>query len=99
MTDNKEEKTLEQLEEENKVLRRMLAEKENAEIRKALQECADDSSDEDDESELMQYIRYDEERRSKSRTKTVLIVILVLFGLWLLGQYTLSHLNYTITFG
>ena len=97
MADNKEEKTLEQLEEENKMLRRLLAEKENAEIKKALLECEENDEESDEESELMQFIRYDEERRTKNRMRTVLIVVLVLFGLWLLGRYTLTHMNYTIT--
>jgi hypothetical protein len=100
MADNKEEKTLEQLEEENKMLRRLLAEKENAEIKKALLECEeDDEEDSGDDLDSWQIVQYYEEQRKKDRWRTVGIVLLILFILWIIGQNALAHLNYTITFG
>lgn len=99
MADDREEKTLEQLEEENKMLRRLLAEKENAEIKKALLECDEDSEESNSDAEWMRFIQEDAQRRSANRARIVLIVVLVIFGLWAIGQYTLSHLNYTITIG
>lgn len=100
MADNKEEKTLEQLEEENKMLRRLLAEKENAEIKKALLECEeDDDEDSGDDLDSWQIVQYYEEQRKKDRWRTVGIVLLILFILWIIGQNALAHLNYTITFG
>ena len=100
MADNKEEKTLEQLEEENKMLRRLLAEKENAEIKKALLECEeDDEEDSGDDLDSWQIVQYYEEQRKKDRWRTAGIVLLILFILWIIGQNALAHLNYTITFG
>lgn len=100
MADNKEEKTLEQLEEENKMLRRLLAEKENAEIKKALLECEeDDEEDSGDDLDSWQIVQYYEEQRKKDRWRTVGIILLILFILWVIGQNALAHLNYTITFG
>lgn len=87
---------LETLEDENKALRRLLAEKENAEIRNALLACEDDS---DDDSDWMQFVQEEARRRAESRWRIAAIIIAVILGLWLLGQYMLTHMSWTITIG